>query len=51
MPLPALPAPSWMPVLSMVMTLVASVTPTVGVNVAVNVTPPLLDETGPSVAF
>ena len=30
----------------MVMTLIASVTPTVGVNVAVNVRPPLLDDTG-----
>ena len=48
-PEPALPAASATPVLSRVITLVASVTPSVGVKVAVQVMPPSLELTALSV--
>ncbi|MNN16037.1 hypothetical protein D3C81_1291620 [compost metagenome] len=45
MPIPALPARSLMPALFSTIRLVASLRPMVGVNVAVQVMPPSLDET------
>jgi hypothetical protein len=45
LPLPALPPASVTPVISTLITLVASVTPAVGVNVAVQVVPPSLEVT------
>ena len=51
MPVPALPATSATPVLASVMTLLVSAMSAVGVNVAVQVMPPSVEETGVSVPF
>ncbi len=49
LPEPALPARSAMPVLASVIRLLVSVTSAVGVNVAVQVMPPSIEPTAPSV--